>query len=235
MRQIGEYVEMGYRHIAIGGLVPRSDADARAVICAVHAATQKCKHKPWLHLLGIFRPSLQAYFRELGIGSFDSASYFRKAWLRSDQNYLGVDGTWYAAIRIPPLSDPRTRMRLEKSGLAEDALRKLEAQALRKLRSYDKGHAPLDSALEAILDYDRLLERAELTDSKLVAAYRETLEKRPWRSCTCPMCRNFGIEILIFRGINRNKRRGAHNTLQLFEQVKHNGTTAKAPNNVDVP
>jgi hypothetical protein len=25
---------------------------------------------------------------------------------------------------------------------------------------------------------------------------------------------------MIFRGINRNKRRGAHNTLQLFQTVK---------------
>jgi hypothetical protein len=54
--QVGEYVEMGYRHLAIGGLVPRSDADVRAVVCAVHAAAQKCKDKPWLHLLGFSAP-----------------------------------------------------------------------------------------------------------------------------------------------------------------------------------
>jgi hypothetical protein len=190
------------------------------VVRAVHAAAQKCKHKPWLHLLGIFRPSLQASFRELGVGSFDSATYFRKAWLRSDQNYLGVDGRWYAAIRVPPLRDPRTKLRLKKSRLGEATLGKLEAQALRNLRAYDKGQTSLESALKAVLMYDRLLERAELTDGKLVAAYRETLEKRPWRFCACPMCRDLGIEILIFRGVNRNKRRGAHNTFQLFERVK---------------
>jgi hypothetical protein len=110
-------------------------------------------------------------------------------------------------------------MRLEKSGLDEAALSKLEVQALRRLRAYDKGQTTLASALEAVLEYDHLLQRAELTDARLVAAYRETLEKRPWRSCTCPMCRDLGIEVVIFRGINRNKRRGAHNTLQLFERV----------------
>jgi hypothetical protein len=36
------------------------------------------------------------------------------------------------------------------------------------------------------------------------------------------MCGLPGIEIEIFRGINPNKRRGAHNTLQLFERVKGN-------------
>lgn len=133
-RQIGEYVEMGYRHLALGGLVPRSDADARAIVRAVQAAAQQCKHRPWIHLLGIFRPSLQPYFRELGIGSFDSATYFRKAWLRSDQNYLGADGRWYAAIRVPPLRDPRTKKRLGESGVDEVKLAKLEAAALQQLR-----------------------------------------------------------------------------------------------------
>src|SRR5262249_38097875 len=108
---------------ALGGLVPRSDAEVRAVVRAVHAAVQQCKQPPWIHLLGIFRPSLQPYFRELGIGSFDSATYFRKVWLRSDQNYLGADGRWYAAIRVPPLRDPRTKQRLGESGVDEAKLR----------------------------------------------------------------------------------------------------------------
>jgi hypothetical protein len=217
--QVGEYAEMGYRHIALGGLVPRSDADVCAIVRAVHAATHKCKRPPWVHLLGIFRPTLQPYFRELGIGSFDSATYFRKAWLRSDQNYLGADGCWYAAIRVPPLRDFRIRQRLGQSGIGEKALRTMEATALKKLRGYDNGTVRIDAALNAVLEYDRLLQRAECSDDKLVAAYRRTLEARPWRACGCAMCSQLGIEILIFRGINRNKRRGAHNTLQLYGRV----------------
>lgn len=228
-RQIGEYVEMGYRHLALGGLVPRSDADARAIVGAVHAVAKQCKRRPWIHLLGIFRPSLQPYFRELGIGSFDSATYFRKAWLRSDQNYLGADGRWYAAIRVPPLHDPRTKKRLGESGVDEGKLGRMEAAALRQLRAYDKGNVSIDDALAAVLDYDRLLQRAELTDNKLVAAYRHTLETRPWRSCGCAMCSQLSIEVLIFRGINRNKRRGAHNTLQLFERVNRNEVVGGSP------
>lgn len=218
-RQIGEYVEMGYRYIALGGLVLRSDAAVREVVDAVDGEMKKLRRKPWLHLLGIFRPSLQPHFRRLGIGSFDSATYFRKAWLRSDQNYLGANGRWYAAVRVPPLSDPRTMKRLQESGENERILRQLEARALCKLRGYDKGLTTLDAALDAVLEYDKLLARAELTEEKLVAAYRSTLEDRPWRACGCRMCKELGIEILIFRGINRNKRRGVHNTLQLFATV----------------
>lgn len=233
-RQISEYVEMGYRHIALGGLVPRSDTDAREVVRAVHTAAERCKRRPWIHLLGIFRPTLQPYFRELAIGSFDSATYFRKAWLRSDQNYLGADGRWYAAIRVPPLRDPRTKKRLDESGVDEGKLARMEGTALSQLRAYDKGKASLDDALTAVIEYDRLLQRAELIDDKLVAAYRRTLEARPWRACGCAMCSQLGIEVAIFRGINRNKRRGAHNTLQLFERVNRNEVAGRSLD-ADVP
>ena len=155
--QVGQYCEMGYRHLALGGLVPRSDADALEIVRKVHAKIGQSKVKPWVHLLGIFRPSLQQQFREMGVGSFDSATYFRKAWLRSDQNYLGVDGRWYAAIRVPPLSDPRTMKRLQESGTSEATLRKMEAKALRQLRAYDRGGAeslvPLDKIAQTVLRY----------------------------------------------------------------------------------
>ena len=219
-KQIGEYVDMGYEHLAIGGLVPRSDAEILDIATAVHEEVRRLRSKPWIHLLGIFRPSLQPHFRELGIGSFDSATYFRKAWLRSDQNYLGADGRWYAAIRVPPLSDPRTKMRLKASGARDSRLQRLEQQALSMLRSFDRGKVSIDKALGAVIEYDRLLQRAELLDKALLTAYRRTLEARPWRKCPCPMCTSLGIEILIFRGCNRNKRRGAHNTLMLYGAVK---------------
>lgn len=204
-RQVGQYCEMGYRHLALGGLVPRSDEEALEIVREVHGKIRQSKIKPWVHLLGIFRPSLQQHFRDFGVGSFDSATYFRKAWLRSDQNYLGVDGRWYAAIRVPPLSDPKILKRLQSSGTSEATLRKMEAKALRQLRAYDRGKTSISSALSAVLAYDGLLARAELLEDKLIAAYRRTLEARPWEACKCRMCGDLGIEILIFRGINRNK------------------------------
>jgi len=219
-RQLGDYVEMGYRYVALGGLVPRSDAEIRDVVEAVAKARRKLRNPPWIHLLGIFRPQLQAHFRQVGIGSFDSATYFRKAWLRSDQNYLGVDGNWYTAIRVPPLSDPRTRQRMERAGVSLSQLLRLERAALRALRAYDAGKLGIEATLRHVLEYDRLLARAEAANTDLAAKYRRTLEARPWRQCSCPVCKQLGIEVIIFRGVNRNKRRGAHNTLQLFRQVR---------------
>ena len=210
---------MGYRYLAFGGLVPRSDNEILEIVEAIHTKITTLKCKPWIHLLGIFRPSLQAHFRRLGVNSFDSATYFRKAWLRSGQNYLGSDGKWYAAIRIPPTSDPRTLQRLKLSGFTESKIQCLEEKALEALRAFDNGEKSLKACLRAIIEYDKLLSRGEGVEEGLLETYKRTLEDKPWKQCKCQMCQSIGIDVLVFRGLNRNKRRGAHNTLQLFNQI----------------
>ncbi len=217
--QVGEYGEMGYSHLALGGLVPRQDGEIEQIVTAVHRQLKHNNQDVWIHLLGVFRPKLQKAFREMGISSFDSATYFRKAWLRSDQNYLACDGTWYAAIRVPPSGDPRVLKRLQKSNVSHDKLARLEKAALTKLRQFGRRAISIEKVLAAVMDYDRLLARAEMTDDKLLEAYRNTLLARPWESCSCPLCRKLGIDILIFRGKNRNKSRGAHNTLMLYRML----------------
>lgn len=218
-KQVGEYFDMGYRHLALGGLVPRSDSEISAIVEAVSNKLSEVRHRPWLHLLGVFRPLLQDQFRRLGVNSFDSATYFRKSWLRSDQNYLGSDGEWYAAIRVPPAADPRTLIRLKDSGATERRIRSLERTALRALHRYDRGEITLNTCLKAVGAYDSLLIREEAKETRMLDAYRRTLEDKPWKKCTCNVCRDLGIDVLIFRGLNRNKRRGAHNTLQLYSRV----------------
>ena len=219
--QIPDYLDMGYRYIAFGGLVPRSDAEVLEIVEAVRSRIATLKCNPWTHLFGIFRPGLQEHFRRLGINSFDSATYFRKAWLRSDQNYLGCDGKWYAAIRIPPTSDPRTLQRLKLSGVAESKIRQLEEKAIAALYAFDNGEKSLRTCLKAITEYDKLLSRSDGAEDGLLEAYKRTLENKPWKQCECQMCQSIGINVLVFRGLNRNKRRGAHNTLQLFKKLDH--------------
>ena len=214
-RNVGRYCEMGYRHLAIGGLVPLTDAAIAEIAEAVANAADAQRERPWLHLFGIYRPKLQAKFQELGIDSFDSASYFRKAWLRSDQNYLGADGKWYAAIRVRMTSDPRTRKRLAQAGVDIAEAEKQEQRALRLLARYEQGLAGIDETLEGVLEYDRRLQRTSDVQS-MRERYRRTLEAKPWLDCDCPFCQQLGIQILIFRGGNRNKRRGAHNTAKLY-------------------
>lgn len=218
-RQVPEYVEMGYRYVALGGLVPRTDADILGIVESVVRETKKLREQPKLHLLGVFRPELQKRFRRLGIASFDSATYFRKAWLRSDQNYVDSHGKWYSAIRVPPTRDARTMKRLQASGVGNRQIRNLETRALNALHQYDSGEVTLESCLRTVLAYDSLLSRGEYSRKSLREDYRRTLKDKPWDSCECSMCKALGIDIAVFRGYNRNKRRGAHNTLQLFRDV----------------
>ncbi len=213
------YYGFGYRHMAIGGLVPRKTKQVEAIVKAVMQAVGELPRRPWIHLFGVYRPTLQALFRELKVDSFDSASYFRKAWLRSDQNYLAANGQWYAAIRVPMTRDGRTRNRLEKMNADFELLEQQESAALKLLSQYDKEQVGVGEVLDAVLAYDENLARSSETKS-MQEKYRRTLTERPWRECECNFCRELGIHMLIFRGANRNKRRGAHNTLMLYGKLK---------------
>ena len=212
---VRDYYEFGYHHLAIGGLVPQSDIEIGKTVRAVMQVAEELPERPWIHLFGIYRPRLQELFRHLKVDSFDSASYFRKAWLRSDQNYLSSNGQWYAALRVPMTSDGRTRNRLQATDVDIEELQVLEREVLRLLSQYDNYQVTVSEVLEAVLHYDSYLARSSETES-MRAKYRRTLEDRPWRSCHCKFCENLGIHMLIFRGANRNKRRGAHNTLMLY-------------------
>ena len=60
-----------------------------------------------------------------------------------------------------------------------------------------------------------------IEDEDLLEEYRKTLRSRPWDRCDCPICEELGIEVAIFRGNNRNRRRGFHNTYRFYQQFKH--------------
>ena len=216
---VRHYYDLGYRHLALGGLVPKRDSEIERIARVVIDAADKLKERPWIHLFGIFRPGLQKLFTELKIDSFDSATYFRKAWLRSNQNYLGTNGKWYAALRVPMTSDGRTRKRLVAANADIDQLEQEERNVLNLLCRYDRDEAHLNEVLDAVLSYDQHLARSNETQS-MREQYRRTLEERPWKQCDCTFCRDIGIHILIFRGANRNRRRGAHNTLMLYGDIQ---------------
>ena len=225
---IRDYHAMGYRHMAIGGLVPLKDGEIERIARAVAAAAAELKERPWIHLFGIFRPRLQDLFGSLKFDSFDSATYFRKAWLRSDQNYLGRhNGEWYSAVRVPMTSDGRTRQRLISSNADIAELERQEAEVISLLCKYDREECNLSEVLDAVLSYDHNLARCSET-GPLKNRYRRTLEDRPWMRCDCPFCREAGIHVLIFRGANRNKRRGAHNTLMLYGSLSRKRQNGRA-------
>ena len=101
---------------------------------------------------------------------------------------------------------------------AED-LQARERKALNTLRDFDRGEANLFPTLDAVMDYHQFLIRGETDDeekyekalAKTRANVQRTLEEAPWKRCPCAICSKVGVEVIIFRASNRNKRRGFHN------------------------
>jgi len=222
---VHEYIDMGYQHIALGGLVPRNDDDILSIVCAVRQAiqsrTRNSKENVWVHLFGILRPKLQPIFKEMGISSFDSASYFRKAWLRSDQNYLSPDGRrWYGTIRIPISTSKPMRQAAVAKGFSEDELAEMEIDCLTALAACDKNPSDMKQVIDSIERYGPLLER-KYEDNHFADKHALLLKDRPWEKCFCPFCRSAGINVVVFRGASRNKRRGLHNTWVFYHRVLH--------------
>ena len=205
-KSIKALVDMGYEYIGIGGLVQYNTEFILKVLKEIQLFIDDIK----IHLFGVSRPNHLKDFESLGVTSFDSASFFRKAWLRSGQNYLAPDGRWYTAIRVPYASDPRILKNADLNGFSLGELKDMEKEALQALIKYDKGLTDLDDVLDTVLRYDGLLLRN--TDNRnLRKKYHKTLLDMPWEKCNCDVCRSIGIHVVIFRGCNRNKRRGFHN------------------------
>ena len=186
----------------------------------------------WVHLLGILRPKIQPAFRTLGISSFDSASFLRKAWLRSDQNYLSPDGTrWFSTIRIPISGSSRMQDGAKANSITLEDLTKLEDRCLRAVRKYDGSDKAKAKAVKSINAYGPLLERRG-EDNHFVEKHNALLTEQPWKKCPCPMCRAVGIDVVIFRGAGRNKRRGLHNTWVFYHKILHgkNAPSKNGPN-----
>jgi len=208
---IAKLIEMGYDYIALGGLVRRNTKSIMEILKVVSPILKGRR----LHLLGVIRPDCMKEWRKLGVTSVDSASFFRKAWLRSGQNYISPDGsTWYAALRVPIINESRMSV----NG-CEKNIAKLESDCLRALRDYDKDKLDLETTLDTLISYDSLFLRNGSDGSNLRDSYRMTLQDKPWKSCRCPICRQIGIEVIIFRRTNRNKRRGLHNTWVFYNSL----------------
>ena len=221
------YINMGYRQVALGSLIPKDDETIRSIITEVGGHYRRLpdciRRDVGIHLFGILRPSLFEIYAENGVASFDSASYFRKAWLKSDRNYLGSNGTWYAAIRVPQSALPRNRNTLIKAKHDIKEVEALERTVLTILNDFNE-NSNIETTLNTIIKYDSFFERTSGSGEKLRESYRQVLTDRPWEQCECSICRQIGIHALIFRGYNRNKRRGFHNTYVFYHN--YNGGNA---------
>ena len=227
---VKKLVKMEYDYIAIGGVARTPTIEILEILKEVY---QHLTPKTRLHLFGVGRIDALRYFRHLGVTSFDSASPLRKAWFDAVENYHTLSGKAYAAVRIPFVDKQSQRIKhLLSSGYERETLKQLEQEALKAIREYDKGNISLDEALNKLLAYDELLElpRDGIVNPTAKARrlrqhtklYRELLEVKPWQECECKICQdqNRRVETIIFRGNDRNRRRGFHNTYVFYKRFQ---------------
>ncbi|HEX6703889.1 MAG TPA: tRNA-guanine transglycosylase DpdA [Albitalea sp.] len=226
-----ELVKMGYQYLAIGGLVPLKVDAIKIVLDTIR---RKIGPDPKLHLLGFAKADHIHQFTNFGITSFDSTSPLIRAFKDEKSNYYlknpegGLD--YYTAIRIPQALENSRLMQGVKRGLfsAEDLVNR-EQRALKVLREFDRGKGSVEGTVDAVMDYHRFLllgeGEDERTQAKTLAKTRErierTLQDRPWKRCDCAICQSVGVEVIIFRSSNRNKRRGMHNLGVYHQHLKN--------------
>jgi len=201
--------DLGYTRIALGGMVPLKTMQ---IIDCLEAIDEVREPDTAFHLLGVTRTANVTSFASYGVTSFDSTSPFRQAFKDDKDNYYWK-GRTYTALRIPQVEgNAKLAARIRAGHIDQREACSLEQEALRTVRAYDDDKASIMAALAALRAYDELQGRKDLTER-----YRETLEDRPWKYCRCGVCTSAGVEVILFRGTERNKRRGFHN-LFVFNQ-----------------
>ena len=201
---------MGFRRIALGGLVGLKTQEILRTLAAVDEVRAADVE---FHLLGVTRTEHVLDFKQFGVTSIDSTSPFRQSFKDDKDNYYGAERN-YVAVRIPQVDGNATLKRLIRSGKVDQRqAQKLERACLDGVRAFAKNDAPIEPLLDALYEYQQVYK----SKRDHTAAYRETLEARPWESCPCAICKDVGVEVVLFRGSERNKRRGFHN-LWVFNQ-----------------
>ena len=237
-RGVKALAEAGFDYLALGGLARASDEQIRAVLEAVRPTVLKENLK--LHILGVARIVLMEDYIRSNVVSCDSASTLLQAFKSNKDNYHTPERT-YTAVRIPPASgdlSPKVRKLLraleaeegpEASKARHRELIELEQQALKSIRAYAADTLSLGEAMTALIAYED-----QFGDEKrYYPLFEETLRDRPWEKCPCAICREIGVEVIILRGNNRNRRRGFHNTWTFYQQFcQRREELARAPQTV---
>ncbi|MDW4918834.1 tRNA-guanine transglycosylase DpdA [Streptomyces californicus] len=207
--------KMGYRRIALGGMVPLKSHEILSCLRAIDPIRENYTQ---FHLLGINRVDSMEQFARHGVTSFDSTSVFRQAFMDDRHNYHTDTGT-YTAIRVPQVDGNPALKRLILSGSVSQAEAiTAERECLRTLRGYDREEVPLEEVLTALEKYEALVLGPK--KKSYIPHYRTTLADKPWKKCPCALCEKHGIEIAVFRGTERNKRRGFHNLTVLETKMR---------------
>jgi hypothetical protein len=212
-RAVKALQQIGYTYIALGGMVPLKTKEIIACLAAI-AEVREPKTK--LHLLGVTRTDHLPTFMSHGVSSFDSTSPLRQAFKDDKDNFYTMDRT-YSAIRVPQVEgNPQLQKRIRSGEVSQDRARELEKACLTALKKFDIGEYTIDQTLDAVLAYDHFCEPGR----DMEKIYWEVLNDRPWLRCQCDICQRIGYHVILFRGAERNRRRGLHNVWVFYRRLQ---------------
>jgi hypothetical protein len=164
-------------------------------------------------------------FEAMGATSFDTTSPLRQAFKDDKDNYHTLGGN-YIAVRVPQVEgNPKLQRRIRAGEVNPEQARRMEQRTLEALRALDRDPGTLEAALSIVLEYEALCDGSKDREPE----YRRTLGDAPWRSCRCEVCQTIGINVIIFRGAERNRRRGFHNLKVLGWRLDDHRTRSSAP------
>src|SRR5205814_7753494 len=97
---------------------------------------------------------------------------------------------------------------------------------MQALKDYDRTGSGLEGTLRLLREYEQLYDGKKNYSEQ----YRMTLGDRPWKECPCEICRQLGIHVVLFRGAERNRRRGFHNLFVFHNKLRnHRSGTRRRP------
>ncbi|BEU01899.1 hypothetical protein OAG1_06990 [Agarivorans sp. OAG1] len=208
--------KIGYKFITLGGLVT---LESTQICMLLEQINIYLKRDTKIHLLGIGRLELVNKLKSLNVFSIDTTTPLKQAFMNRKKNYR-MGAKTYSALRVPQSSGNQMVKRAISSGrLDQLQVRALEKQAMQALRDYDMNSIDIETTLKRVLTYESLLMNHRETS---YSEYKRTLKEKPWRLCRCAICQTLGIEVMIYRGAERNKRRGFHNLYDFYNNLLRN-------------
>ena len=206
-------IDCGYDYIGLGGLARRPTDEIIEILTHVKA---EIPGNIRLHIFGLSRFDRLEDFHGLDLFSFDSTSPLIKAFKDDRHNYFSSEKEHYAAIRIPILDEQILRNRHRNSQLSYSAISNQEGVCLNKIRAFLAQECSIDDVLSDLVRLQSILFPGKSYGSE----YYRVLTDRPWENCSCAICKKLGHEIMIFRGITRNKCRGFHNLYVFYNKLE---------------
>src|SRR5262249_51362242 len=151
-------------------------------------------------------------FAGFGVASFDSTSPLRQAFKDDKDNYYTLDGA-YTAIRVPQVdANPSLAKKIAAGQVKQEDARQLEKACLQVMADFDTGKATVGRTVRVLREYEQLYDPGK----NHAEQYEKTLGARAWRTCPCDICRQLGHHVVLFRGAERNRRRGLHNVWTFY-------------------